>query len=58
MVAVTVALVKLIAVKEGIFPLPPAAKPIEVLLLIQLKVVPLTRLVKLAGLVAAPLQST
>jgi len=54
-VAVTGALVKLIAVNAGIFPLPLAAKPIAVLLFVQLKVVPLTAPEKVIRLVVAPL---
>ena len=57
MVAVTGAAVKLIAVNEGIFPAPFAARPIEVLLFVQLKPVPLTAPLKLTALVAAPLHS-
>ena len=54
-VAVTGALVKLVAVKDGIFPLPAAPRPIVVLLFVQLKVVPLTAPAKATRLVAAPL---
>jgi len=54
-VAVTGTLVVLIAVKAGISPVPPAAKPIEVLLLVQLKTVLLTAPLKFIALVAAPL---
>ena len=54
-VAVTGALVKLMAVKAGIFPLPEAAKPIDVLLFVQLKVVPLTAPEKATRFVEAPL---
>ena len=57
MVAVTGALVRLIAVKEGKFPLPLAARPIEGLLFVQLKPVPLTAPVKLTVLVMAPLHT-
>jgi hypothetical protein len=55
MVAVTGALVVLMAVNEGILPLPVAAKPIDGLLFVQLKPVPLTALVKLIALVLAAL---
>lgn len=55
MVAVTGALVKLIAVNDGISPEPPAAKPIAVLLFVQLKPVPLTAPVKFMALVAVAL---
>ena len=54
-VAVTGALVKLMAVKAGIFPLPEAAKPIVGLLFVQLKVVPLTAPEKFIALVVAAL---
>ena len=54
-VAVTGALVKLMAVKAGIFPLPEAAKPIVGLLFVQLKVVPLTAPEKATRFVEAPL---
>ena len=54
-VAVTGVLVKLMAVNAGIFPLPLAAKPIAVLLFVQLKVVPLTAPEKVIRLVVAPL---
>lgn len=55
MVAVTGALVRLTAVKDGILPTPLAARPMEVLLFVQLKPVPLTAPLKLILLVAAPL---
>ena len=54
-VAVTGALLVLIAVNEGIFPLPEAAKPIVVLLFVQLKVVPLIAPEKVTRFVDAPL---
>jgi len=54
-VAVTGVLVKLMAVNAGIFPLPDAAKPIDVLLFVQLKVVPLTAPEKATRFVEAPL---
>ena len=56
-VAVTGALVKLIAVKAAIFPLPVAARPIEVLLFVQLKDVPLTAPAKVIAFVVAPLHN-
>ena len=54
-VAVTGALVALMAVKAGIFPLPEAAKPIVGLLFVQLKVVPLTAPEKFIALVVEAL---
>lgn len=54
-VAVTGALVVLIAVKDGISPTPLVTKPIKALLFVQLKLVPLTAPVKLITLVAEPL---
>jgi len=54
-VAVTGALLVLIAVNAGIFPLPEAAKPIDVLLFVQLKVVPLIAPEKVTRFVDAPL---
>ena len=54
-VAVTGVLVKLMAVNAGIFPLPDAAKPIDALLFVQLKVVPLTAPEKATRFVEAPL---
>ena len=54
-VAVTGVLVKLMAVNAGIFPLPEAAKPIDVLLFVQLKVLPPTAPEKVIRLVVAPL---
>ena len=56
-VAVTGALVLLMAVNAGIFPLPLVANPIEVLLFDQLKVVPLTAPVNEIKLVVAPLHN-
>ena len=53
-VAVTGALVILIAVNEVIFPFPLAARPIEVLLFVQLKIVPLTEPMNVMALVIAP----
>ena len=54
-VAVTGALVALMAVNAGIFPLPEAAKPIDALLFVQLKVLPPTAPEKVIRLVVAPL---
>ena len=54
-VAVTGALVGLIAVKEGISPLPLAGKPIVGLLLFHKKTVPITGPLKFTALVAVPL---
>jgi hypothetical protein len=54
-VAVSGALVVLVAVKAGIFPFPLAANPIEVLLLVQLKEEPLTAPVNVIALVVAAL---
>jgi len=54
-VAVTGAVPVLIAANAGIFPLPDAAKPIDVLLFVQLKVVPLTAPEKATRFVEAPL---
>jgi hypothetical protein len=44
-----------IAVKTGMFPLPLVAKPITVLLFVQLKVVPLTAPVKFIAFAVTPL---
>ncbi|MBK8494599.1 MAG: hypothetical protein IPL50_05885 [Chitinophagaceae bacterium] len=46
----------MIAVNAGIFPLPLAASPMDVLLFVQLNTVPLTDPVKMTALVVAPLQ--
>ena len=54
-VAVTGAVPVLIAANAGIFPLPDAAKPIDVLLFVQLKVLPPTAPEKVIRLVVAPL---
>lgn len=48
----------LVAVKLGILPVPLAARPIDVLLLVQLYTVPATAPVKFTGAVAAPLHTT
>ena len=47
----------LVAVKLGILPVPDAARPIPVLLFVQLNVVPATAPVKLTAVVAAPAHS-
>jgi hypothetical protein len=57
MVAVIGAAVALVAVKLGILPVPEAASPIAVLLLVQLYTVPATVPVKFTGAVPDPLQS-
>jgi hypothetical protein len=57
-VAVTVALVAFMALKDGILSLPPVGRPIEILLLVQVKVVPLTKPAKLIPVVGAPLHTT
>jgi hypothetical protein len=57
-VAVTGALVKLIAVKEAIFPVPLAANPIDGSLFVQLNEVPLITPENVTGLVVAPLHNT
>ena len=54
-VAVTGAVPVLIAANAGIFPLPDAAKPIDVLLFVQLKVLPPTAPEKVTRFVDAPL---
>jgi hypothetical protein len=54
-VAVAVVLVRLTAGNEGIFPVPPADRPMEVLSLVQLKPVPITELVKFIVFVASAL---
>lgn len=54
MVAVTGVLPLLLAVNAGIFPVPLAARPIEVLLFVQLKVVPAREPEKFTALVRAP----
>lgn len=56
-VAITGTLVVLIAVKDGIFPLPLAVKPIDVLSLVQVKFVAPNVPVKFIALVVAPLQA-
>ena len=56
-VAVTGALVVFVAVKAAILPVPDAARPMLVLLFVQLNVVPPTAPVKLIAVVVAPLHS-
>jgi hypothetical protein len=53
-VAVTGLAVVLVAVKAGIAPVPVAPRPMDVALLVQLYVVPLTALVKATGVVLWP----
>ena len=55
MVAVTAVLVALVATNAGMFPVPTAGKPMELLLFVQLNWVPVTAPVKFTGLVVAPL---
>ena len=57
MVAVIGAAVPLVAVKPGILPVPDAANPIAVLLLVQLYTVPAMVPVKMTGAVPDPLHS-
>ena len=47
----------LIAMKDGIVPVPEAANPIEVLLFVQLKIVPVTNPVKGIGELGSPLHT-
>lgn len=56
MVAITGAVPVLRAVNVGIDPVPPAAKPMDVSLLVHVKVVPATGLLKVTATVAFPLQ--
>ena len=57
MVAVTGVLPVLVAVNAGVLPLPLAARPMEVLELVHVKVVPATLLVYAEAATAAPLQT-
>lgn len=57
-VAVCTVLVILVAVKLAILPVPLAARPIVVLLLVQLYTVPATAPVKFTAAVADPLHNT
>jgi len=56
-VAVIGLAVALVAVKAAILPVPDAARPIAVLLLVQLNVVPATAPAKVMAVVVAPLHS-
>ena len=56
MVAVMIVLPELVAVNEGIFPVPLAASPMDVVLLLHAKVVPETGPLKVIADVVAPLQ--
>ena len=47
----------MVAVNAGMFPVPLAARPILVVLFVQLNVVPATGLVKFTGAVNEPLQT-
>lgn len=58
MVAVCTVAVALVAVKLAILPVPAAARPMVVLLFVQLYTVPGTLPVKLTAAVAAPLHNT
>ena len=58
MVAVTGVVPLLVAVNEGIFPVPLAPRPIDVLLFVQLYIVPPTAPEKFTAAVLALLQST
>ena len=55
-VAVTGAFVVLVAVKAGIVPVPEAAKPIDVVLLVQDNTAPVTSEVSGIAVTATPLQ--
>ena len=58
MVAVTGAVPVLIALKEAMLPVPLAARPIDVVLLVQLYTVPGTAPLKVTAAVGAPLHTT
>lgn len=58
MVAVCTAVVVLVATKLAILPVPDAARPIVVLLLVQLYTVPATAPLKVTVAVLAPLHTT
>ena len=58
MVAVCTTAVVLVAVKLAILPVPAAARPMVVLLLVQLYTVPATAPVKFTAVVLAPLHNT
>ena len=53
----TGAAVGLVATKDGMLPVPVAARPMDGLLLVQLKTVPTTNPIKLMGVVGYPLQT-
>ena len=57
-VATTGALVTLVAINDAILPVPLAANPMLVVLLVQLKIVPGVVVVKLTGAVGALLHTT
>ena len=57
MVEITGAVLKFIPAKEGMFPVPLAAKPIDVLLFVQLNVVPVTPPLKDTADTVAPLHT-
>jgi hypothetical protein len=57
MVAVTGTVVKLVAVKDGILPVPLAASPMDVVLFVQLYVYPGTELLKFTAAVLLPEQT-
>jgi len=58
MVAVIGALVVLVAANEAMLPVPLAARPIAVLLLVQLYTVPVTAPLKVTAVVLEPLHTT
>lgn len=57
MLAMTGAAVGLVATKDGMLPVPVAARPMDGLLLVQLKTVPTTNPLKLMGDEGDPLQT-
>ena len=56
MVAISGAVPEFVAVKDGVFPVPLAANPIDGVLFVHSKVVPATGLLKVTAAVDAPLQ--
>jgi len=56
-VAVTGTFVGLVAMNDGILPVPLAPSPIDVLLFVQLNIVPATGPVKITGAVGSPLHT-
>ena len=56
MVAITAAVPALVAVKDGIFPVPLPASPMDGVLLTHAKVAPVTGLPRVIRVVVAPLQ--